>query len=170
MNLEDFKKDFDEKLAAMSDEQIIQEFKDMGCDVKIKQKVVVILRGASGSGKSSVTKLFGDDVYVCSADHYFMDDDGNYNFDPSKLGAAHGLCKMNFISGLQNPDIDVVVVDNTNTKQSDFQFYVDEAEKRGAMVISLVVEKRHNGVNSHNVPEHVIDRHVENTKNTLKLR
>ena len=35
MNLEDFKKEFDEKLAAMSDEEIIAEFDKLGCHVTI---------------------------------------------------------------------------------------------------------------------------------------
>lgn len=35
MNLEDFKKEFDEKLAAMSDKELIDAFAEMGCEVEI---------------------------------------------------------------------------------------------------------------------------------------
>lgn len=135
-----------------------------------KMKRIILLRGASGSGKNLVSKLFGGEVCVCSADDYFTDNWGNYNFDPNLLGVAHRTCQDKFLNALDNSDIDTIIVNNTNTKEKDFQFYVAEAEKRGIMVFSLVVEKRHNGTNSHGTPDHVIDRHVENIKNSLKLR
>lgn len=39
MKFEDFKKDFDEKLAAMSDSDIIKSFEDMGCKIEIIMKL-----------------------------------------------------------------------------------------------------------------------------------
>lgn len=36
MTLEDFKKEFDEKLAAMTDDELIAEFEAMGCKVVIE--------------------------------------------------------------------------------------------------------------------------------------
>jgi hypothetical protein len=171
MTIEQFKKDFDKQLAAMSDEEIIQDFKDLGCDVEIRKPNLVILRGSSGCGKSSVAMLFGGELAICCADDYFYDELGKYNFNPDLLGKAHERCREKFLYALDNPELfDTIVVANTNTKISEFQFYIDEAERRGIMVFSLVVEKRHNGTNSHGVPESVIDRHVENIKNSLKLK
>jgi signal recognition particle receptor subunit beta len=37
MKFEDFKKDFDEKLATMSDDDLVKSFADMGVDVTIKR-------------------------------------------------------------------------------------------------------------------------------------
>ena len=170
MNVEDFKKRFDDAMSNMTDEQLIQEFKDMGCDVEIRKPAVIILRGASGSGKSSVAKLFGPDAIICTADDFFYDSEGNYNFNPDHLSIAHEQCFRKFLYALDNPDVDMIVIANTNTKISEFQKYIDEAEKCGCMVFSLVVERRHNGINSHGVPEHVIDRNEKNIKNTLKLK
>jgi energy-coupling factor transporter ATP-binding protein EcfA2 len=170
MNLENFKKELDEKLISMSEEQLIQEFKDMECNVEIRKPDLVILRGSSGCGKSSVARLFGGEVAICTADDYFYDELGKYNFNPDHLSIAHKQCQEKFIYALDNPDFDTIVVANTNTKEKDFKFYIDEAEKRGIMVFSLVVEKRHNGINTHGTPDHVIDRHVENIKNSLKLK
>jgi energy-coupling factor transporter ATP-binding protein EcfA2 len=171
MNVEDLRKKFDDYMASVTDEELIQEFKDMGYDVEIRKPDVIILRGASGCGKSSVARLFGGEVAICTADDYFYDETGKYNFNPDLLGKAHELCREKFLYALDNPELfDTIVVANTNTKNSEFQFYIDEAEKRGIMVFSLVVEKRHNGTNSHGVPESVIDRHVENIKNSLKLK
>jgi hypothetical protein len=135
-----------------------------------KMKQVILLRGASGSGKNSVSKLFGGNTTCCSADDYFTDNWGNYNFDPNLLGVAHRTCQDKFLNALGDSDVDTIIVNNTNTKEKDFKFYIDEAEKRGIMVFSLVVEKRHDGINSHGTPDHVIDRHVENIKNSLKLK
>lgn len=132
-------------------------------------KRIIILRSASGAGKSTVANLFGGNSVVCCADDFFTDKDGNYNFDPDFLGNAHGMCKNKFLEALEDSMVDTIIVANTNTKPSDFQFYIDEAEKRGNMVFSLVVEKRHNGENLHGVSSHVIERHAENIKNSLKL-
>lgn len=132
-------------------------------------KKVILLRSVSNAGKSTVATLFGGNSVVCCADDYFTDEEGNYDFNPNWLGQAHTACKFKFIDALHNPDIDTIVVANTNTKPSDFQFYIDEAENRGIMVFSLVVERRHNGKNNHNVPTHVLERQAENIKNSLKL-
>jgi predicted kinase len=136
----------------------------------MKQKKVIILRSASGAGKSTIAKLFVGNLVICTADDFFYDRDGNYNFDPNLLSIAHEQCFRKFHDALENQSVDTIVVANTNTKISEFQKYIDEAEKYDNMVFSLVVEKRHNETNSHGTPESVIDRHVENIKNSLKLK
>jgi predicted kinase len=82
---------------------------------------VLIMVGPPGSGKSTFIqqqKDFGWKVIVCSADHFFIDEKtGAYNFDASKLGAAHRECFKRYHSALDldgylNPDY--VIVDNTN--------------------------------------------------------
>jgi hypothetical protein len=52
---------------------------------------------------------------VCSADHYFLDEKGNYNFDFTKLRLAHGECLRKFMAYRVNMCWDYLVVDNTNT-------------------------------------------------------
>lgn len=39
---------------------------------------------------------------IVSADHFFVDAAGEYRFDPSKLGEAHGACLRSFVSWLQD--------------------------------------------------------------------
>lgn len=133
-------------------------------------KRIIILRGTQNSGKSTVAKLFGENSIICCADDYFTDNWGNYNFDPNLLGVAHRICREKFINALDDPDIDTIVVANTNATQKDFQFYIDSAEQHGNMVFSLVVERRHNNLNNHNVPPEAIDRCEQNIKNSLKLK
>ena len=54
-----------------------------------------IMRGLPGSGKSTIVRHIRDkyqpitDVVVCSADDYFLQEDGNYNYD--KVGSILNL-------------------------------------------------------------------------------
>jgi predicted kinase len=89
---------------------------------------IYILRAGSGAGKSTWTKNNHPNAMVFSADSFFMVD-GEYKFDPAKLGEAHGQCLRNFIttcqtfSGVEAPTAPSVVVDNTNTTLAEFGPY-----------------------------------------------
>jgi len=131
---------------------------------------LILIRAVSGAGKSTFAETFAPDSCICCADDYFTDGQGNYNFDASKLGQAHKACQEKYLELLDSPFIDTIVVSNTNTKESDYKFYLDEAEKRDIMVFSLVLENRHGNKNVHNVPDHVLERQEQNIKNSLKLR
>ena len=134
----------------------------------MSEKNVIILRGVSGSGKSSFAKLISNAV-VCTADDYFMDENGNYNFDPTKIGKAHEECQKKFLDAFKNPDVINVVVANTNTKPSDYKFYEDVAKTAGIKVFYVVVEKRHNKNNIHSVPDFVLSRQHTNLVADLNL-
>ena len=59
-------------------------------------RVMAIMRGLPGSGKSTIASRIQEQlpqVQVCSADHHFIDEEGEYRFDLSKLGAAHAACQ-----------------------------------------------------------------------------
>lgn len=132
-------------------------------------KKIILLRGVSGSGKSSFCDLIAEPKVVCSADHYFENEDG-YWFNPLLLGKAHSACQLKFEQACQNPEIKNIIVDNTNTKPSDFQYYLDRAEAYDIPVVSVVLEKRHNNSSIHNVPDHVLERQHQNLISNLKLR
>jgi hypothetical protein len=135
-------------------------------------KQILILRGTSSSGKTTLSNLICQQVgnVEISADHYFYDEDGNYNFDASKLGKAHDHCKKMFMLFLNEPSVNTIVVSNVNAQEKDWKFYEDEGKKAGAMIIFLVIERRHDNINSHSVPEHVLERQEQNIRNNLKLR
>ncbi len=86
------------------------------------------------------------------ADMYFVDSDGNYKFNPSKLKESHEWCReeIEFVMKYQYP---IVVVSNTFTQEWEMKPYYELAEKYEYMVTSLIVENRHGGVNLHGVPE-----------------
>ena len=134
----------------------------------MKAKNVVVLRGTPSAGKNSVAALFADSVVV-SADDFFYDRDLNYKFDASKLGFAHAQCREVFLDALHNGSWGTIVVANTNSKESEFKFYQEEALAHGHFFFSLVVERRHDNKNSHNVPDETVARMASNIKNSLKL-
>lgn len=92
---------------------------------------IIILRGGSGAGKSTWIKTNYPDAVIFSTDTFFMDADGIYRFDPTKLGEAHNQCLRNFIGLCQLPgpkfETATVIVDNTNSTISEFGPYAQVA-------------------------------------------
>lgn len=93
-------------------------------------KKVYILRGLPGSGKSIFAQelrrafwLASECVEVFSADQYFTDAKGNYNFDASLLGQAHADCRRRFQAAFDGAHYRVLIVDNTNTTEKEYQYY-----------------------------------------------
>lgn len=81
-----------------------------------------VMRGVSGSGKSTYAKTAWPRAMVVSADMFFYDKHGVYAFDPAKLGEARGQCLREFTRAVaewldDDPRLsgaNDLVVDNTN--------------------------------------------------------
>lgn len=90
--------------------------------------MVIILRGCSGSGKSThaaaeLATAVKDKSAVFSADAFFMKEDG-YKFDPAQLGTAHATCLRLFTLSLIENKYDndfTLIVDNTNTTGTEWR-------------------------------------------------
>ncbi len=124
-------------------------------------KTAYIIRGIPGSGKSAVSKqIAGSAGRIVSADHYF-EKDGQYRFVREDLGKAHFKCRVAFTEAIDD-EVEVIVVDNTNIKKADYEFYVDYATNRGYAVVTVVVEQMDPQVcfarNTHAVPLEAIQR------------
>jgi predicted kinase len=132
------------------------------------EKLLVICRGIPGSGKSSFAKTLGG-IHI-EADQYFVDGDGNYNFDGSKIKLAHEYCRSQTEAWMKTDgtqvNVDKIVVSNTFTQFWEMEPYFELAEKYGYKTFSIVVENRHGGVNQHNVPEEK----VEQMKNRFEFK
>ena len=117
-------------------------------------KDVFILRGLPGAGKSKFAKrLAGGNVdAICEADQFMVDRDGNYDFNPKKLGYAHGkgMDKFKALVDITEPTI---VVSNTSTKTNEFNAYKTYAEEHGYNVTITIVENYHGNNSVHDVPE-----------------
>jgi predicted kinase len=115
-------------------------------------KELILLRGLPGSGKSTLAKtLVKKDYCHKEADMFFIDGDGNYKFEPSKIKDAHNWCQEE-VDFLMKYEHSPVVVSNTFTQEWEMEEYFKLAEKYGYMVFTIVVENRHGGVNQHGVP------------------
>lgn len=99
---------------------------------------VIILRGISGSGKSTWVKNNAANATVVSADNFFVQPDGSYVFDETKLQEAHRTCYAEFLAALERKD-DLVVVDNTNVTAWEMSPYIALAEVKGYTVEILTL-------------------------------
>lgn len=136
-------------------------------------KTLFLIRGVSGSGKSTTANLLSENgkYPVLSADMYFEDENGNYNWEASKIKDAHAWCKsecekhMNpfedFGLELWKGSTDKIFVTNTFTQEWEMEDYFKLAEKYGYMVVTLICENRHDGKNIHNVPDEKIQQMKE---------
>jgi predicted kinase len=85
---------------------------------------MIILRGAPGSGKTTLAKQLvnGTSSVICSADDFFTDEQGAYHFD-SRLGnEAHADCYRSAVDACQQAT-PLVVIDNTNITVRDISPY-----------------------------------------------
>ena len=135
-------------------------------------KTLIILRGLPGAGKSSFANFMWSSGVIFEADKYFYDEKGNYNFDASKLHAAHKWCQgevetamiLNYTSGGEYyPEI---IVSNTSTTEKEMQPYIDLAKQYDYKVVSLIVENRHGNKSVHGVP----DETMEKMKNRFEIK
>lgn len=128
-------------------------------------KILFIIRGIPGCGKSTLAKQLAEHVF--EADQFFLTE-GKYKFDQTKLGQAHNNCKIRLISAMQN-GITPLCVSNTTTTEKELEPYLEYAKAYGYTAFVLVVENRHNGVNQHNVPEEVLVKMKARLMGSIKL-
>lgn len=121
------------------------------------EKVLIIVRGIPGCGKSTFANLLGGHVFT--ADDYHMVD-GKYMWTQEKAGDAHKWCQSE-CERYMKWELSPAIVANTSTTVKEMKPYYDLAEKYGYKVFSIIVENRHGGVNEHNVPEETLKRMVD---------
>ncbi|KAK6961364.1 2p 3p-cyclic-nucleotide 3p-phosphodiesterase [Biomphalaria glabrata] len=102
-------------------------------------KVMFIMRGLSGSGKSTIVqkiKSIYAKAVVCSADDYFYSKDGVYNHDHNLLGAAHADCQSKAAQACQQ-NAPIIVIDNTNVKRWEMKYYADLGNVHGYVIVTV---------------------------------
>ena len=128
------------------------------------EKILYIVRGIPGSGKSTFAKTLGGQHY--EADMYFIDPTtGEYKFDGTKIKNAHAWC-LDKVKTDMAVAREKIVVSNTFTQEWEFQPYIELAEKYGYKTFCIIVENRHGNTNEHNVPEDKI----EQMKNRFEIK
>jgi predicted kinase len=113
------------------------------------EKILFIVRGLPGSGKSTFAKTLGGTHH--ETDNFFMVD-GKYKFDGTKIKESHNSCqnkvKTDMMVGREK-----IVVSNTFTQEWEMEPYFGMAKEFGYKAFSIIVENRHGGTNEHGVPE-----------------
>jgi predicted kinase len=122
------------------------------------KKVLTLVRGLPGSGKSTFSNFIWNDYAICEADKFFYDKEGNYNFDATKLKLAHVWCfnqvRTRMEDNKNNPQYyPEIVVSNTFTQEWEMEQYFKLAEEYGYMVFTIIVENRHGNKSVHDVPD-----------------
>ena len=131
---------------------------------------LILLRGIPGSGKSSLGEIIlycpgSNTPDVLSADNFFMDDKGNYNFDATKLKQAHNDCQQKCAERMKL-EISRIVIANTFTEKWEMDTYYQMAERYKYRVHTVIVENRHESKNVHGVP----DEKLEQMKNRFEIK
>lgn len=126
------------------------------------EKMLYLVRGISGSGKSTFAKTLGGIHF--EADMFFIKD-GEYKFDGSKIKLAHNWCMIQTQKAMVD-DEPKIAVSNTFTQEWEMEPYFELAKEHGYMVFSVIVENRHGGINQHGVPEDKI----EQMKNRFQIK
>ena len=141
------------------------------------KKEIILMRGVSASGKSTLAKQLVGNGVILSTDDYFMKD-GMYDFDPTKLGIYHknnqNRAEKNMIDG-----ISPIIVDNTFSKEWEMKPYVQLADKYGYEVdikelpipdIDELMKRQENrkSINK-SLPRETVERMIKNFKKNITV-
>lgn len=118
---------------------------------------LILLRGIPGSGKTTLGDVILQTTQqqnpdVLSADNFFVDEKGNYNFDATKLKEAHNLCQQKCAERMRL-EFSKIVVANTFTQEWEMEPYFEMAKRYRYRIHTLIVENRHGSKNIHDVPD-----------------
>ena len=131
---------------------------------KSNMKTLYITRGLPGSGKSTLAKKLASESWSYSADDFFTNKKGEYNFNPKLLGKAHDWC-WGKVRDAMFIGVEAVAVANTFTQAWEAEKYYQIAEEYGYSV--FVIECQNDFGNVHNVPQESIDAMKERWEKSL---
>lgn len=125
---------------------------------------LILVRGLPGSGKTTLAEMMTDTVL--SADQFFIDNEGAYNFDESKIAEAHQWCiaktRRHMTPDWMGHRTENVAIANTFTQRWEMEPYISMALELGYRV--TVISLFDNGLsdeqlfvrNTHDVPLDII--------------
>jgi len=136
-------------------------------------KTLILMCSCSGSGKSTLAEKLkhhytteGYSVVIWSTDDRFMVE-GQYKFDPAKLGFYHNKNRQAVEDSMKN-GVEYVIVDNTNLTRKERKPYIELAKANGytVMCIEPTTSWKHDAEelsrrNKHGVPLEAIQRMLD---------
>jgi len=93
---------------------------------------LILMRGVSGSGKSTLARKIAEEhdlSVIYSTDDFFMVD-GEYRFDPKRLGEFHAANVKRAQESMADKCA-CIIIDNTNTQAWEMKSYVELAAEYG---------------------------------------
>ena len=126
-------------------------------------KVLYIVRGLSGSGKSSIASELVNPIWDSESEAFIKE--GRYNFDPNKLKEAHEECQKNVELAMQRDNVRKIAVANTFSQAWEAEPYFKLAEKHDYH--PFVLECQNDFGNIHDVPQKSIDMMKERWEDRL---
>ena len=122
-------------------------------------KDLILFRGLPGAGKSTLAETLCDVAY--SADDFFIQPDGAYVYDKSRIKEAHEYCLLQTLRAMSQ-SVSRVGVANTFTQAWEMDAYYKAAYAAGYRVHAVIVEGRGRfRCNIHGTPLDVIERMEE---------
>jgi len=122
---------------------------------------VILLTGLPGSGKSTWAAAYpcsGKKLILCPDDYLMMG--GVYKWGPESVSESHRKCMRQFVEHVWHGDLDLLILDSTNTRTEFLSPYIGVAQAFNHN--TRVVLIKHDPIdswkrNTHNVPE---NRHI----------
>ena len=118
-------------------------------------KIVYIIRGLPGSGKTTLARLIAACYHTedwFEADMYF-DGINGYEFKPELLGDAHEWCFKQFTMAL-DAGSRCVIISNTSSRLKEFTHYMEYAYDMGYEVQVIECQMQFGSI--HDVPDATI--------------
>ena len=132
----------------------------------IKDKIILLLRGLPGSGKSSLAKLLSEygKYPTLSVDDFFTDPvTGNYQFDYKSNYLAYKNCEER-AAIYAKTNIEKIIIHNTFTMEWEMEPYFKIATEHGYSIVVATVENYHQGKNIHGISDEQIMKMSEKYK------
>ncbi|TPX66282.1 hypothetical protein SpCBS45565_g04595 [Spizellomyces sp. 'palustris'] len=112
-------------------------------DPETEEKLMYIMRGAPGSGKSTVARNLllknGNKGCILSTDDFFCIDTGNYEFNAAKLAEAHEWNQERARDAISS-SLSPIIIDNTHTQKWEAKPYVEMGLKQGYTIVVVEPE------------------------------
>jgi predicted kinase len=130
----------------------------------IVKQALILIRGLPGSGKSTLAQRIFYSIFIgipepngqpvwFEADHFMVDDAGNYQFKAEYLKEAHKCCQDGVKNALSKGQ--TAIVSNTFTQHWEMQPYFDLAKEFNIPV--QVIECKANFGSIHGVPPEKVE-------------